>query len=186
MPKADARKSARARSHESRHRHFWGRGLQRWPEEAMRDVALPASSKAFLTGVGLPVPKRMIWVWTLAWNEALGRLPGSSQIRLLGNNHSRPILLDEGRHGCAGARRVKALPVNASVEQSAISVRWTWLQREDARIGDASYDAGAQRRAVKDLRNRLREIDATAIDDSESLWSNILVEMRVQIYSSTI
>lgn len=30
---------------------YWGtESLQRWPEEAMRDVALPASSKAFLTG----------------------------------------------------------------------------------------------------------------------------------------
>ncbi len=171
---------------------YWGtESLQRWPEEAMRDVALPASSKAFLTGVGLPVPKRMIWVWTLAWNEALGRLPGSSQIRLLGNNHSRPILLDEGRHGCvlwgktSGSEERYA---NASVEQFAESLveMDRFVQREDARIGDASYDAGAQRRAVKDLRNRLREIDATAIDDSESLWSNILVEMRVQIYSSTI
>lgn len=82
---------------------YWGiENLKRWPAEALRDVAMPASSKVFLAEVGLPAPGRMIWVWTLTWNEALPRLPGSSQKRLLGNNHSRPILIDEGRGGCVG------------------------------------------------------------------------------------
>lgn len=77
---------------------------------------------------------------------------------------------------------------NATVEQFAecLTEMDKCVQHEDRMSGDQSFDAQVQRRAVKDFRNRLSEIDATTIADRESLWSNIIVEMRVEIQGSTI
>src|SRR5215469_16085924 len=78
---------------------FWGReNLRRWPEQDLRDLAIPDSSKSFLVDVGLPISKYSGCEFEpLA--GSMQRLKGKPRFLQIGSMGFSPVFLDEQGNG---------------------------------------------------------------------------------------
>lgn len=166
---------------------YWGaRNFTRWSESAVRDVRIPAASKAFLIEVGMPSPGRDITGWSLEWELDLPHFHRGGDLRLLGRNRSfSPFLIDEGRDGCIiwraddhGYERY----INASVQQFAASlVEMDKFSQETLRTIDEPYDRHIFAERIAVLERKLQEIDETAIATKDSMWRSDIFGMRLEL-----
>lgn len=166
---------------------YWGvQNLTRWSDLVVRDLRIPAASKAFLTDVGLPSPGRDISGWSLVWELDLPYFDKRGDLRLLGRNRGfSPFLIDESRNGCIiwraedeGFERY----INASVEQFAASlVEVDKFSEESLRTIDEPYDKALFAQRITVLERKLRRIDETAITTKESMWRSDIFGMRLEL-----
>jgi hypothetical protein len=151
---------------------LWGEDeLTCWQRDALRDVAIPESSKEFLVTMGLPVSPGL----GLSFDgrrgvPVLGTVP---TLRQLSVDYEVPICLDEGLSGAVVAIESEWSTrfVNGSVERFAECLGF---YAEYARaVDDAS--AGA---LVDEAERRARAADPAAFEDVEHWWPVIIEQMR--------
>lgn len=166
---------------------YWGaQALTRWSENVLREVRIPAASKAFLINVGLPSPGRDITGWSLSWEPNLPHFDRKNELRLLGRNRGlSPFLLDESHHGCViwrakddGFERY----LNASVEQFAASLlEMDKFCEETGRTMNDPFDRPLFARRINALEGALMAIDETAFAIEASMWRSDIFGMRLEL-----
>jgi SUKH-4 immunity protein len=157
---------------------FWGKDkLKRFPEESLRDVLIPASSKSFLKDVGLPVGVD----WTMRFGvdgDRLPRLSDRSQYRRIGFDDVIPICLDEQHGGqvvsveqdVGGADR----RINANVQRFGECL--VYYQRYRTSVQTADKDD--IQKIIDATERSLRIADPTAFDDPNNWWPMIIEQMN--------
>lgn len=166
---------------------YWGaENLARWPERAVRDLRIPATSREFLTHLGLPSLERDVAGWYLEWEFDLPLFDNSRELRLLARNCGvSPFLIDESRDGGiiwraddAGYER----HVNASVEQFAASLlERDKFSQETLRTIDDPFDKDLFKRRITRLEAELKAIDTTAFASQDSMWRSDIFTMRLEL-----
>lgn len=157
---------------------FWGaENLKRWPEDSVREVSIPESSKAFLAQVGMPFREK----WTLRFDPAdcqLPRLPNHIYYRRLGFDDVVPICLDEQADGNVVAleREVGGTEryINSGVEAFGECLVYYQQYRQAVR-GISGLD---QIEKLIAAGESIYQTDPSAFEHPDNWWPLILEEMH--------
>jgi SUKH-4 immunity protein len=156
---------------------FWGgENLIRWPESALRTIAIPEKSKIFLAQVGMPNQKG----WTLHFESGAGELNLGYRrnCRRIGFDDVVPICLDEDGQGrvIAAEQAVggKERYINSSVEAfGACLVQYQTYRNE---VRTTSEEQIPQ--LVDKTEKSMRSIDGSAFESIDNYWPVIIEQMR--------
>jgi hypothetical protein len=155
---------------------FWGKdNLKRWPEASLRDVAIPDSSKSFLTEVGLPFRED----WTFLFDpetDYLPQLPNKPSYRQIGLDYVVPMCLDEGKLGrVVWVEEVGRMEryINSSVERFGECLT---IYQQCRRRGPVPENEIQE--VVDEMEHQMRTADPSAFDDPDDFWPVIIEQMR--------
>jgi len=167
---------------------FWGHdNLRRWPEQCLRDLEIPHSSKSYLINVGLPAFKDEHFQFDpLVGNPP--RLAGRPQFRTIGlMSEFTPICLDPRSDGCVMSMDTEMLElakhinpsaldrhINSNVECFAECLILFVQFRRTARLATEAVFS----KLMAGLERDLLKVDPAVFDDPENLWAITVWEMK--------
>jgi hypothetical protein len=167
---------------------FWGQdNLRCWPEQCLRDLEIPQSSKSYLINVGLPAFKDEHFQFDpLVGNPP--KLSGRPQFRTIGvMSEFIPICLDERLNGCVMSMDTEMLELAKHINPSALDryinsnverfaeclILFVQLRRTGRLAKDADFS-----KLAKQFERDLLKVDPTVFNDPENLWAVTVWEMK--------
>jgi len=152
--------------------------LRRWPEQNVRDLKIPDSSKAFLIEVGLP-PKEKDW--TLRFDtdtDAFPALPGKPYYRAIGFDYIVPICLDESRGGSVLADEAVVNGPERFVNSNVELFGEFLAHYEKYRCSVRGLSEKEVQALISGIEKIMQENDREALEGPENWWPGLLEQMR--------
>lgn len=156
---------------------YWGRKrLRRYAPEAVRQAAIPQTSKDFLLNVGFPTGD--LGATSLHFDDEgfnLPRLPGRTWYCRFGRDEDVPLCVDERRDGCVVEVKTRRTPegfMNSRVEDFGVFLTlWQQFRTSQHRSQEESL------RRLRLCEHKMRQRDPAAFAAPENGWAVILEDL---------
>ena len=161
---------------------FWDlQNLRRWTREDIATVAIPASAKAFLVEVGMPVQDG----WSLRFDpeaDVLPRLSPQSTYRRFGFDYEVRLCLDEARDGAVIAVDIVDTVAPAGgqwyVNRDVVRFGACLVYYEQYRAAALATSEAEIEAVISATEKLIRVEDPTAFEDANSWWPSIIQQMN--------